>query len=155
MDRQRREFVHKLALGSGVCAAAALGLGTTLSAHAASGDTRFKADNVEKILAEIGAKNAKPSEAIMLDTPEVASNGAMVPVEVKSDIPGTDYIALIADNNPFPLLAEFDVMDGAVAYVSARIKMRKTSSVRAVVRANGQFYMADNEVKVTIGGCGG
>ena len=155
MDRQRRDFVQKLALGSGVCAVAALGLGTPLTAHASSDDTRFKSDNIEKILAEIGAKDAKPSKAIMLDTPEVASNGAMVPVEVKSDIPGTDYIALIADKNPFPLLAEFDVMDGAVAYVSARIKMRETSRVRAVVKANGQFYMVDNEVKVTIGGCGG
>jgi len=155
MNRQRREFVQKLALGSGVCAAAALGLGTTLNAQAASGDTRFKTENIDQILDQIGAKDAKASKDIKLDTPEVASNGSMVPVEVQSDIPGTEYIALLADENPFPLLAEFDVLDGAVAYVSARIKMRKTSLVRAVVKANGQFYMVGNEVKVTIGGCGG
>ena len=79
----------------------------------------------------------------------------MVPVSISSKIPGTEYIALIVDENPFPLVAEYHYQAGAEAYASVRIKMRQASAVRAVVKANGQFYQASNQVKVTIGGCGG
>lgn len=155
MNRQRREFVQTLAVGGGVCAAAALGLGSSLEVQAAGGESAFKQDKVESLLEQLGAKGAPASQEISLETPAVASNGSMVPVVAHSRIPGTDYMALIADQNPFPLLAEYDILEGADAYVSTRIKMRKTSQVRVVVRAKGQYYMLGNEVKVTIGGCGG
>ncbi len=94
------------------------------------------------------------SKDITITAPDIAENGATVPVAVTSKIPNTQSISIIAENNPFPLAASFDIMPGGDSYVSTRIKMGKTSDVRAIVKADGKFYTAAKEVKVTVGGCG-
>ena len=78
----------------------------------------------------------------------------MVPIAVTSKIPNTQSISIIAEKNPFPLSSTFDIANGAEGYVSTRLKMGETSNVRAVVKADGKFYTAVKEVKVTVGGCG-
>ena len=83
-----------------------------------------------------------------------AESGAVVPVEVTSRIPGTQSISIIAEKNPFPLVATVDLAGGSEPYTYVRIKMGETSHVRAIVKADGRFYTAAKEVKVTIGGCG-
>ncbi|OYZ26347.1 MAG: thiosulfate oxidation carrier protein SoxY, partial [Hydrogenophilales bacterium 16-64-40] len=87
--------------------------------------------------------------------PDIAENGAVVPVEVTSGIAGTTSIAILAEKNASPLVGNFNLSGGAQGFISTRIKMGQTSLVRAVVNAGGKSYTAAKEVKVTIGGCGG
>ncbi len=77
-----------------------------------------------------------------------------MPIAVTSRIPNTQNISIIAEKNPFPLAASFDIGAGAEGYVSTRVKMGQTSDVRAIIKADGKFYTAVKEVKVTVGGCG-
>jgi len=106
-------------------------------------------------LKSIGATASIESKDILIKAPEIAENGAVVPMEVVSRIPNTEFIAILAEKNPFPLIGTFDLMNGAEGFVSTRIKMGQTSLVKAIVRADGKIYSATKEVKVTIGGCGG
>jgi sulfur-oxidizing protein SoxY len=117
--------------------------------------TGFEAKTPEDALKSIGASASANSNDIVIKAPDIAENGAVVPIEVTSKIAGTQSIALVADKNPFPLVATFSMANGAEGYVSVRIKMGQSSNVRAVVNAGGKHYAATKEVKVTIGGCGG
>jgi sulfur-oxidizing protein SoxY len=114
----------------------------------------FSAKAVNDALKSLGASNMIESKDIVITAPEIAENGAVVPVAVASKIPNTQSISIIAEKNPFPLAASFNVANGSEGYVSTRLKMGETSNVRAVVKADGKFYTAVKEVKVTIGGCG-
>ena len=102
----------------------------------------------------LGATGAIESKDIVITAPDIAENGAVVPVAVTSKIPNTQQISIIAEKNPFPLAATFDVANGGEGYVSTRIKMGQTSDVWAVVKADGKFFTARKEVKITVGGCG-
>jgi sulfur-oxidizing protein SoxY len=104
---------------------------------------------------DMGATGAADSKDITIKAPDIAENGAVVPVEVTSGIAGTTSIAIFAEKNATPLIADFDFANGAEGFISTRIKMGKTSLVRAVVTAGGKTYTSAKEVKVTIGGCGG
>jgi sulfur-oxidizing protein SoxY len=90
----------------------------------------------------------------VIKAPEIAENGAQVPVEITSNLPGTRIIYIVVDKNPQPLAGTFEFMEGAEAFVSTRIKMGETSNLRVVAQSGGKFYMSVREVKVTIGGCG-
>ena len=102
-----------------------------------------------------GGTDASESSAVVLNAPDIAENGRVVPVSVSSTLDGVETIGIIVEENPSPLAASFDLGPGAVADVSTRLKMGKTSNVIAVVKADGKLYKAQKEVKVTIGGCGG
>ena len=115
----------------------------------------FEAKDLNAVLSGIGGAGAAESGQISVKAPDIAENGAVVPVEVTSSIAGTEGIAIIGEKNGFPLIADFKLMNGAEGYVSTRIKLGTTSNVRAVVKAGGKVYTAAKEVKVTIGGCGG
>lgn len=155
MSVTRRKFLHGLAATGSLCATAALGLLAPLRAFAAADRPAFSATGLDQVLAELGAAGAVETSDVIIDAPAVANNGAMVPVSVESRIAGTDYIALIAEKNPFPLLAEFQFESGANAYVATRIKMMESAAVKAVVKAQGKVYITSRPVEVTIGGCGG
>ncbi len=148
----RRDFNKTLMLLTGVSAGAAMSV-VPLKALAAWPADAFDADNIEAAVTAIyGTADAEPSDAIQIKGPEIAENGAVVPVSVTSAIEGTDSIVLLVPENPAPLVASFD---GAMA-ASTRIKMGKSSPLVAYVRADGKLYTAtSNEIKVTIGGCGG
>ena len=152
MNRRRRAF---LAYTGGAGAAAALGL-LPASAHAAAWNkSGFEAKASNDAIRNLGAGNLIESKDITITAPDIAENGAVVPIAVTSRIPNTQSISVLAEKNPFPLAATFDVANGAEPYASVRIKMGQTSHVRAVVKAaDGRFYTASKEVKITVGGCG-
>src|SRR3954469_8332875 len=115
----------------------------------------FGAKSAAEALKGIGATGAAASSDIMIDVPQIAENGAVVPIEITSNIAGTKSISVLVDKNPFPLIAKFDFMEGALPFVKVNVKMGETSEVRVIAEAGGRHYVASKEVKVTIGGCGG
>ena len=155
MNKLRRN-VLRLAGGAGAwSAAAACGLIAGGQAWAANrNEAAFQAKAVADALKNLGAGNLVESRDIVITAPDIAENGAVVPVAVTSKIANTESIAILAEKNPFPLAASFDITPGADAYVSTRIKMGQTSDVRAIVKAGGKYFTATKEVKVTVGGCG-
>ena len=151
-----RRNVLKSAAGAGtVAVAVAAGLLKPTSALAGAPRSAYEAKNVGDALKGMGASGAADSKDITIKAPDIAENGAVVPVEVTSSIAGTTSIAIVAEKNATPLLADFDLSNGAQGFISTRIKMGQTSLVRAVVTAGGKTYTSAKEVKVTIGGCGG
>jgi sulfur-oxidizing protein SoxY len=115
----------------------------------------FGAKTPQDALKGIGAGDAGASKDLVIEAPQIAENGAVVPIEISSAIAGTTSIAVIIEKNPFPLAAQFDFDNGALPYVKLNVKMNETSDVRAVATAGGRRYTATKEIKVTIGGCGG
>ena len=148
MNRRRRTL---LAWAGGTAAAAGL---LPLRASANWNKPGFEAKAPGDAIKNLGAANLIESKDIAITAPDIAENGAVVPVAVTSRIPNTQSISIIAEKNPFPLAATFDVANGAEPYTSVRIKLGQTSHVRVVVKADGRFYTATKEVKVTVGGCG-
>lgn len=150
-----RRMLLKAVGGAGfVAAASALGLASRQAWSAPWNKQAFEAKAFNEALKSLGATGAAESKDIMITAPDIAENGAVVPVAVTSRIPNTQQIAIFAENNPFPLAASVDVMPGGEGYVSIRLKMGQTSPVRVFVKADGKFYTASKEVKVTVGGCG-
>ena len=124
------------------------------AALAAWPEKAFKARSFDEALkALLGSVEATPGD-IIIKTPSIAENGAVVPVSVTSNIANTESITILAVNNPQPLVASFDLAESD-PYVSTRIKMAKTSKLVALVETDGKLYSNTVEVKVTIGGCGG
>ena len=154
MNNQRRTVLKGVGAASAVAVAATAGLLKPTEVFAA-GRGAFDAKDVAGVLKGLGASGAAESGQITVKAPDIAENGAVVPVEITSNIPGTESIAIIAEKNAFPMVADFDLKNGAEGYISTRIKLGTTSNVRAVVKAGGKMHMAAKEVKVTIGGCGG
>ena len=149
-----RRNVLKGATGAGaVAVAVAAGLLKPTQVMAAAPRSAFEAKNVADAMKPFGAP--ADSKDITIKAPDIAENGAVVPVEVISGIAGTTSIAIVAEKNNTPLVADFDLLGGTEGFVSTRIKMGQTALVRAVVTAGGKTYTATKEVKVTIGGCGG
>lgn len=155
MKHSRRSFLRFAGGVGGLFVAVAAGLLKTGIAWAAPWNKNaFEAKAVAETLKGLGASNLIDSKDISITAPDIAENGAIVPVAVTSRIPNTQSIAIIAEKNPFPLAARFDIMAGGDSYVSTRLKMGQTSDVRAIVKADGKFYTASKEVKITVGGCG-
>jgi sulfur-oxidizing protein SoxY len=98
---------------------------------------------------------AQPSDKIVLDAPEIAENGAVVPISVTTALPDVTSISIVVAENPFPLAASYKISAGTTAMVANRLKMAKTSKVVALVESGGKVFSATKEVKVTVGGCGG
>jgi sulfur-oxidizing protein SoxY len=153
MKQLRRNFL-KLSGGT-LAVTAAAGLLKTGPVWAAPWNkSAFESKAVADALKNLGASNLIESKDITITAPDIAENGAIVPIAVTSRIPNTQNISIIAEKNPFPLAASFDIGAGGEGYVSTRVKMGQTSDVRAIIKADGKFYTAVKEVKVTVGGCG-
>src|SRR3954470_12938145 len=115
----------------------------------------FGAKSAPDALKSLGVANAVPSQDVVIEAPQIAENGAVVPVEITSNVKGTTSILVLIDRNPFPLVGKFDFAEGALPFVKVNLKMGETSDVRVVAEAGGKHYFATREIKVTIGGCGG
>lgn len=151
-----RRNVLKGAAGAGtVAVAVAAGLLKPTQAMAAWNKAAFEAKNVGDAMKGMGVSAPADSKDISIKAPDIAENGAVVPVEVTSTIAGTTGIAILAEKNATPLVGDFKLSGGTEGFISTRIKMGQTALVRAVVNAGGKTYTAAKEVKVTIGGCGG
>ncbi|MCA1925205.1 MAG: thiosulfate oxidation carrier protein SoxY [Thiobacillus sp.] len=154
MNRHRRTFLQGTASAGLIATAIAAGLlkpGQVLADWNATG---FTATKPADALAAIGASGAAESKDIAIKAPDIAENGAVVPVEVVTTLPNVDSIAILGEKNATPLVALYSLtdFDGMLA---TRIRMGQTANVRAVVKAGGKVYTAAKEVKVTVGGCGG
>ena len=115
----------------------------------------FKHKNEADTLKALYGKSAEASDKVSLDAPEIAENGAVVPIAVASTLPNVTAIAVLVLENPNVLAAAYKLPAGTQASVSNRLKMAKTSKVVAVVESGGKLYSTSKEVKVTVGGCGG
>jgi sulfur-oxidizing protein SoxY len=130
-------------------------LAQPLTVLAAWNEQAFGAKTAADALKNIGASAAAPSKDIVIEAPQIAENGAVVPIEISSNIPGTTSIAVVIEKNPFPLAGKFDFKENALPFVKLNVKMGETSDVRVVAVAGGKQFVATREIKVTIGGCGG
>ena len=114
-------------------------------------DTKTVADT-EKLF---GAGAPIESKDITLIGPDIAENGAVVPISVSSTIPKVEQIAILVEKNPNTVAADFTIPQGTDAMVTTRVKLGQSTDVYALVKADGKLYFTKKEVKVTLGGCGG
>lgn len=154
MDPRRREV---LKTGGGVLAlAAAAGIlrpGESLAQE--WNKAAFETKSVAETVKALGGGASTESKEIQITAPDIAENGAVVPVSVDSRLARTQAIAIMIEKNPNTLSANFEIPDGTDPFVTTRVKMGETSNVYALVKADGKYYHAVKEIKVTIGGCGG
>ena len=116
----------------------------------------FKATKIDDALAGLfDGASATPSDKVKLKIPDIAENGAVVPVTVSTDMPDVESMCVLVANNPNPLAASFELSEGTAAKVSTRIKMGQSSDVVGVIKTSSGLFTTSKEVKVTIGGCGG
>jgi sulfur-oxidizing protein SoxY len=118
-------------------------------------DAAFNADNSDTVVKDLFEGSIAESDQITLKVPDIAENGAVVPVTVSTALADVESISIMVENNPTPLVAMFELSPQSIPDVSVRMKMGESSMVRTVVKAGGKLYSASKEVKVTIGGCGG
>jgi sulfur-oxidizing protein SoxY len=153
--RTSRRYFLEFAASCGLVAAIGAGAVRSVWARAMGRNTAaFESKTVNEALQRLGAGAAAESRDVVVQAPDIAENGAMVPVAVTSRIPDTREISIIAAGNPLPLAATFDVSGNLEPYVSTRIKMGGTADVWAVVRAGGRSYTARKRVTITLGACG-
>ena len=154
---QTRRVVLKAGGGASLLALlAAAGIAPPRAALAADMSLKaFDAKNLKDAFDALGAGTRANSTDIAMNAPEIAENGAVVPIGVQSKLAGTESIAILIAKNPNPLAASFDIPAGTEAAVSTRVKMAESSDVYVLVKAQGKYYTTKKEIKVTIGGCGG
>ena len=147
--------------GTGTVALAGLGMISfrPVAALAAANDkypdNAFMQKDGNEAIKLLYGRTAEPSDKIKLDAPEIAENGAVVPVSVSTALADVTTISFVVPENPNPLAAYYRIPPGTMPNVANRLKMAKTSNVIVIVEAGGKLYSAAREVKVTIGGCGG
>jgi sulfur-oxidizing protein SoxY len=155
-EMKRRIFLKRSLAASAVGIAAGAGMLAPQQILAAWNKAAFEAKELPNALeALLGSSETTESADIGVKAPDIAENGAVVPVTVTTSLADLESISIIASNNPSPMVANFVLGKGAVGFAATRIKMGKTGDVIAVVKAGGKLYSAKKEVKVTIGGCGG
>lgn len=152
MQHQRRTFLKLSGGALSVAAVTLLPAGRAIAANRP--ENAFQSKAMADALKNLGATDMVESADIVITAPDIAENGAVVPIAVTSKIPNTESIAILAEKNPFPLAAAFSISSSMDAYVSTRVKLGQTSDIRAVIKAGGKYYTAIKEVKVTVGGCG-
>ena len=151
MNLKRREALRLTAI-IGLMAAT----GLISQAEAAEWNkVAFDAKSLDDVLKSLGGSSADKSSAITINAPDIAENGAVVPVGVTTTLPNTQQIAILVEKNPSALAAQFLMTADTEPFVASRVKMAQTSNVHALVKAGGKWYVTTKEVKVTLGGCGG
>lgn len=155
MNVQRRDFVRAGGVLGLMVAAGLLTAEQARAQQAAWNKAAFEAKNIDETVKALGGASAAQSGDITITAPDIAENGAVVPVGVSSKIPNTQGVYILVEKNPNALAAGFTIPAGTEPNVATRIKMGQTSNVHAVVKADNKFYVATKEVKVTLGGCGG
>ena len=156
MDTSRR-IILKATMAAGTLAVAAganlLTPRTVLAAWPAKAFNAKKMDDAMNILTGKGRPSA--SGDITVEAPDIAENGAVVSVKVKTTLPKVESISVYVPVNAFPLSASYILSNQMESSITGRIKMAKTSDIVAIVKSNGKLFTAKKAVKVTLGGCGG
>ncbi len=152
---QRRHFLKNTMATGAIALAATSGLLVPVQVLAWN-KKAFEAKDVQGAMkATIGTELTEASDKIKIKAPDIAENGAVVPVTISSTLANVTSITVISEKNGTPLIGKFNLKGKAEAFISTRIKMGKTSNVIAICESGGKFFSARKEVKVTIGGCGG
>ena len=157
---ERFSATRRLVL-QGAGAVALLGLGSLVPRPALAAandkypDEAFKQKADKDAIQSLYGRTAEVSDKVKLDAPEIAENGAVVPIAVTTTLENVTSISFFVSGNPSALAASYAILDGTVPAVSNRLKMQQTSNVIAIVEAGGKLFSATKEVKVTVGGCGG
>lgn len=153
MNQQRREAL-RVSTVFGLALAA--GLLKPEDARAQEWDrAAFDAKNPGEAMKALGGIVAAVSKDVLINAPDIAENGAVVPVAVSTLLPNVRQIALLVEKNPYTLSANFTIPAGTEGAISTRVKMGQSSNVHALVNADGKWLLATKEIKVTLGGCGG
>jgi len=157
MNKQRRSFLRNSMAGSLVAVSVASGLLTPSRVLAGAWpQAAFDSKSVkDAMMGLLGTEKFEETSQIKLRTPDIAENGSVVPVTVKTKITGVESISVFALENARPLAISADMSAKARPVLATRIKLGKTSKVVALVRANGKLFGATKTIKVTLGGCGG
>ena len=155
MNNQRRNVLKS---GSGAALLGMLAAAGIINPGMALADwnkAAFDAKSMADTLKALGVAGTTDSKDVQVTGPDIAENGAVVPVGVSSSLPNVSMVAILIEKNPNALSATFNLPEGTEANVKTRVKMGQTSNVYALVKSDGKFFMATKEIKVTLGGCGG
>jgi sulfur-oxidizing protein SoxY len=155
MNNQRRNVLKS---GSGAALLSVLAAAGIIKPGIALADwnkAAFEAKNMADTLKALGASTPADSKDVQLTAPDIAENGAVVPIGIASTLPNVTMVAIMIEKNPSTLAASFTLPAGTEPNIQTRVKMGQTSNVFAVVKSDGKFFMTSKEVKVTMGGCGG
>lgn len=155
VDGSRRRFLE---LGGGAALLGVLAAAGLLPGRAGAAEATqaaFDAKTMKDALAALGAEAPAEGKDIVVTAPEIAENGAVVPITATSNLPETESIAFLVEKNPNMLAAQFTLTAASVPTVTTRVKLAGTSNVTVLVKAGGKFYASTKEIKVTLGGCGG
>lgn len=157
MNRSRRNLLQASSGTTVMALAVSAGIFKSGDLFAAEWNkAAFDTKTLQETVKALGGTVATESKDIVFVTaPDIAENGAVVPVAIASKIPMTESIAILVEKNPNSLSAAFDIPAGTEPFVSTRVKMGQTSNVYALVKADGKYFFATKEIKVTLGGCGG
>lgn len=152
----RREMLRRSAHVAGMLAALGMLPGIARAQAARYNTAAFEAKAMADLMKALGGSAPVESKDVTITGPDIAENGAVVPVGVSSALPGVKRLLLLVEKNPSMLSAMFDVSDAVEANFLTRVKMGQSSNVVAVaMMADGKVLFASKEVKVTLGGCGG
>lgn len=153
MNQQRRDAL-RISTVFGLAVAA--GLLTPAEARAEEWNkAAFDTKNLNDAVKALGGTAAVLSKDVQVNAPDIAENGAVVPVSVSTTLPNVQQIAILVEKNPNTLSGNFTIPAGTEPTISTRVKMAQTSNVHALVKADGKWLLATKEIKVTLGGCGG
>ncbi len=155
MNNQRRNV---LKVGSGAALMSILATAGIITPGIAQADwnkAAFDAKSMADTFKALGISAPADSKDVQVTGPDIAENGAVVPVGVASSLPNVTMVAILIEKNPNALAASFTLPEGTEANVQTRVKMGQTSNIYALVKSDGKFFMATKEIKVTLGGCGG
>jgi sulfur-oxidizing protein SoxY len=149
----RREFiVHGAVVATALAVAGLL----PADALAAWNKAAFEAKSIDDVLKALGGAKPVESKDVTLIAPDIAENGAVVPIAASTSLPDVRQIAFLVEKNPTTLAGTFEFTDAVETSVATRVKMAETSHVYAVaLTGDGRAHYAKKEVKVTLGGCGG
>jgi len=155
MNLKRRNFLQ---IGAVLSFAVMTGVLTPEEAMAAETQWNkelFEATDNEGVFKALGAKSPEKSDKVKLVAPDIAENGAVVPVSLSTDLENVTMMAFLIPENPNTMTGMFNIPEGTEPNIATRVKMAKTSDIYGLVKSGDKYYLAQKEVKVTLGGCGG
>jgi sulfur-oxidizing protein SoxY len=152
----RRDMLSHSAKVAAMLAAIGMAPGLARAQATAYNAAAFEAKNMADLMKALGGSVPTESKDVTVTGPDIAENGAVVPIGAATTLPGVKRMLMLIEKNPSPLSAMFEVTDSVEANFSTRVKMGQSSNVYAVAMMNdGKVLFAQKEVKVTLGGCGG
>ncbi len=150
MNQQRRSLMKYSAVFGLMASAGLISVAQAQEWNKAA----FEGKSLDEVFKILAGSNPDKSTAITLNAPDIAENGAVVPVGIITTLKA-EQMAILVEKNPSALAAQFFIPAGSDPFVTTRIKMGQTSNVYGLVKADGKWLMTVKEVKVTLGGCGG